>query len=132
MILDSNQKDFANEYQLLPFEVNVLNPKRTICEKIMSLVRFSYSENPLNDFKIKIRHTYDLHLMLQQKEFLDFLNSNEFDIMLLKVAISDIISYKNNNYWINNDPIDAMFFKDLEVIWNELKKSYNSEFKNLV
>ena len=132
MILDSNQKDFANEYQLLPFEVNVLNPKRTICEKIMSLVRFSYSENPLNDFKIKIRHTYDLHLMLQQKEFLDFLNSNEFDIMLLKVAISDIISYKNNNYWINNHPIDAMFFKDLEVIWNELKKSYNSEFKNLV
>jgi hypothetical protein len=30
-----------------PFEVLVLNPERTLCEKIMSLVRFSQTDEPI-------------------------------------------------------------------------------------
>jgi hypothetical protein len=30
-----------------------LEPIRTLCEKIMSLVRFSYGENPVDDLKKK-------------------------------------------------------------------------------
>jgi hypothetical protein len=52
----------------------------------MSLVRFSYGENPINDLKKKIRHTYDLHQLLQQDEFLNFFQSPAFGEMLLKVA----------------------------------------------
>ena len=37
------QYEIIEKYEMYPFEVNVLSPKRTICEKIMSLVRFSYS-----------------------------------------------------------------------------------------
>ncbi|SFN68566.1 nucleotidyl transferase AbiEii/AbiGii toxin family protein [Salegentibacter flavus] len=47
IMIDNDQVDIANEYELLPFEVLVLEPTRTICEKIMSLVRFSYSVIPL-------------------------------------------------------------------------------------
>lgn len=52
--MDNNQADIAKEYDLLPFEVLVLEPTRTICEKIMSLVRFSYSANPIEDLKKKL------------------------------------------------------------------------------
>jgi hypothetical protein len=42
MMLDNKQFDIAKEYGLLPFDLLTLEPVRTICEKIMSLVRFSY------------------------------------------------------------------------------------------
>lgn len=132
MMLDNKQSDIAKENGLLPFDLLVLEPIRTICEKIMSLVRFSYGENPINDLRKKIRHTYDLHQLLKQEEFLSFFHSKNFDIMLLKVANDDVASFRNNNKWLNHHPYEALIFKNLEIVWNELKSIYSSDFKNLV
>jgi len=132
MMLDNKQEDIAKEYGLLPFELMVLEPTRTLCEKIMSLVRFSYSEAPLINLKNKIRHTYDLHQLLQQQEFLDFFNSKAFDDMLVKVGNDDVVSFKNNNKWLVHHPSKALIFADVEKVWKELLPIYNNEFKNLV
>ena len=132
MMMDNKQSDFAKENGLLSFELLVLEPIRTICEKIMSLVRFSYSENPIEDLKKKIRHTYDLHQLLQQAEFSKFLHSEAFDSMLLKVANDDVASFKNNNKWLIYHPNEALIFKNLENVWAELKTVYNGDFKNLL
>jgi hypothetical protein len=98
----------------------------------MSLVRFSYAENSVDVLKKKIRHTYDLHQLLRQKEFIQFLHSDEFEKMLLKVANDDVASFKNNNKWLSHHPKDALLFRDLEKIWNELKTTYTDDFKNMV
>ncbi|TAF96863.1 MAG: nucleotidyl transferase AbiEii/AbiGii toxin family protein, partial [Bacteroidetes bacterium] len=132
MMLDNMQSEIAQENGLLPFELLALEPIRTICEKIMSLVRFSYGENPIDDLKKKIRHTYDLHQLLKQEEFLKFFQSTAFDEMLLKVANDDVASFRNNNKWLNYHPSEALIFKDLETVWVELKMIYNADFKNLV
>jgi len=132
IMLDNKQYDIAKENGILPFGLLVLEPIRTICEKIMSLVRFSYSENPINDLKKKIRHTYDLHQLLQQVEFLKFFHSTAFDEMLLKVANDDVASFKNNNQWLVYHPNEALIFKDLQSVWSELKKMYYGDFKNLI
>lgn len=132
MMLDNKQFDIAKENRLLPFDLLALEPVRTICEKIMSLVRFSYGENPIDDLRKKIRHTYDLHQLLKQEEFFKFLQSTAFDKMLLKVANDDVASFKNNNQWLVHHPNEALIFKDLENVWNELKTIYNGDFKNLV
>ncbi len=132
MMLNNGQTEIAKEYGLLPFDLLVLEPIRTICEKIMSLVRFSYGENPIDDLKKKIRHTYDLQQLLKQKEFSTFFNSPAFDEMLLKVANDDVASFKNNNIWLNHHPSEALIFKDLENVWNELKTIYTGDFKDLV
>jgi hypothetical protein len=132
MMLDNNQSEIAQKNGLLPFELLALEPIRTICEKIMSLVRFSYGENPIDDLKKKIRHTYDLHQLLKQEEFLKFFKSTTFDEMLLKVANDDVASFKNNNQWLVYHPNEALIFKDLDNVWNELKTIYNGDFKNLV
>ncbi len=132
MMLDNQQSNIAKENGILPFELLVLEPIRTICEKIMSLVRFSYGENPMDDLKKKIRHTYDLHQLLKQKEFSDFFHSTHFEEMLLKVANDDVASFKNNNKWLIHHPNEAIIFKDLENVWGELKTIYNIDFKNLV
>lgn len=132
MMLDNHQYEIAKKFNLLPFELFALEPIRTLCEKIMSLVRFSYGELPLNDLKNKIRHTYDLHQLLQKKEFLDFFHSDDFEILLLKVANDDVVSFKNNNQWLTHHPNDALVFKDLDSLWVELKGVYKGEFRNLV
>ncbi len=132
MMLDNKQVAIAEEYCLLPFELMVLDPTRTLCEKIMSLVRFSYSEAPLINLKNKIRHTYDLHQLLQQQEFLQFFNSAAFDDMLIKVGNDDVGSFKNNNTWLVHHPSKALIFEDLENVWKELSPIYNNEFKSLV
>ncbi len=132
MIIDNKQADLAREHGLLPFEVLVLEPTRTLCEKIMSLVRFSYGIEPIADLKKKIRHTYDLHQLLKQDALKAFLHSKAFDKMLLKVARDDVASFKNNNKWLIHHPADALLFKDLENAWKELKPIYNAHFKNLV
>lgn len=132
MMLNNKQADIAKENGLLPFELLALEPIRTTCEKIMSLVRFSYGENPIDDLKKKIRHTYDLHQLLKQGEFFKFFQSTAFDEMLLKVANDDVASFKNNNQWLVYHPNEALIFKDLENVWNELKTIYNGDFKNLV
>lgn len=132
MMLNNGQHDIADTNGLLPFELLVLEPTRTICEKIMSLVRFSYGENPIADLKKKVRHTYDLHQLLQQKEYSDFLDSTAFKEMLLKVANDDVLSYRNSNAWLIYHPNEGLIFKDLENVWQELKVVYHGDFKNLV
>jgi len=132
MIIDSGQIELVEKYEMQPFTVQVLEPIRTICEKIMSLVRFSYVERPIDDLRNKIRHIYDLHQLLQQKEFSDFLNSSDFETMLLKVANDDVKSFRNNNQWLVNHPNQSLIFKDLTTIWPQLETTYNGNFRDLV
>jgi hypothetical protein len=132
MMIDNQQIEIANENNLLPFDVLVLEPIRTICEKIMSLVRFSYSEKPIETLKNKIRHVYDLNQLLQEKELLSFFNTKEFDNMLLKVAQDDVLSFKNNNKWLKNHPTSSLIFDEPKKVWSDLKPTYETGFKNLV
>lgn len=132
MMLENKQSDIAEENGLLPFELLVLEPTRTICEKIMSLVRFCYSEHPIEDLKKKIRHIYDLHQLLKQDEFLGFFHSKAFDEMLIKVANDDVVSFKNNNQWLIHHPNEALIFKNLEKVWNTISTTYSNDFKDLV
>jgi hypothetical protein len=132
MMISTGQEKLVGEYGMVPFKINVLEPIRTLCEKIMSLVRFSYGENPIDLLKLKIRHTYDLHQLLLKKEYSEFFYSEEFDKMIVRVANDDVASYRNNNQWLANHPNDAMIFRELDTIWAQLVQVYNGDFKNLV
>ena len=132
MMMNNDQRDLAKELDLLPFNVLVLEPSRTICEKIMSLVSFSYGDNPIFDLKNKIRHIYDLNRLLSQEELLRFFRSKEFEYILLKVAQDDVNSYKNNNNWLKYHPVRALIFANPENLWKDMKSLYESEFSKLV
>ena len=60
MMIANEQQEMAKQYGLLPFDVLVLESQRTICEKIMSLVRFSYSENPIEELRLNQKPELDL------------------------------------------------------------------------
>ncbi|MFT6716708.1 MAG: hypothetical protein ACJA0Q_001356 [Saprospiraceae bacterium] len=132
MMKEANQLGIAEEYNMIPFKVNVLDAKRTVCEKIMSLVRFSYGENTIEDLRNKIRHTYDIHQLLKEERISAFFNSSEFDEMLVLVGQDDVASFKSGNKWLEKHPKDALVFSKTEETWSQLKGTYSNEFKDLV
>jgi hypothetical protein len=132
MMRETGQQKLIDKYEMNPFEVNVLSPKRTICEKIMSLVRFSYSENPIDDLNNKIRHIYDIHILLKDKNIHNFFYSDDFNKMLQKVGRDDIFSFRNNNEWLKAHPVSALIFNNPKFTWDQLKNTYKGNFKELV
>ena len=129
MMLNNGQNEMAMQFDMMPFEVLALAPERTICEKIMSLVRFSHGDQAILDLQNKIRHAYDLHQLLSKPEFFEFFQSADFDKMLLKVAQDDVQSFKNNNSWLALHPSEALVFKELALVWKEIKTAYEGNFK---
>ena len=132
LMRETGQSPLIAEYGLQPFEVQVLTKERTLCEKIMSLVRFSQTEDPYNDLSLKIRHIYDIHMLLNDQEVLDFYHSKHFDAMLNQVGIDDIKSFKNNNVWLTAHPAKAIIFSAATDTWDKIKAPYHTSFRDLV
>jgi predicted nucleotidyltransferase component of viral defense system len=132
MMRENGQNELVKNYNMSPFAVQVLSKERTFCEKIMSLVRFSKTDNPIYDLRNKIRHIYDIHQMLKNEDVTLFFNSPDFDKMLNKVGSDDLVSFKNNNNWVYEHPVSAMIFDNPEETWGQISSEYNTNFKDLV
>jgi predicted nucleotidyltransferase component of viral defense system len=132
MMKAANQGQLIEQYNMQPFTVKVLSKERTFCEKIMSLVRFSQTAEPYVDLANKIRHIYDIHLMLKNAEVEAFFNSEAFDKLLITVGKDDVVSFKNNNEWLQNHPAVAIAFSKPEDTWDKIKNTYRTIFKELV
>jgi hypothetical protein len=132
MMINAGQSAMAEQHGLLPFTLNVLDARRTMCEKILSLVRFSYDQDPVASLRLKIRHLYDLHQLLLDETLSAFFISKEFEDMLNRVGADDVEGYKNNNEWLNQHPSEALIFKKPQETWAHLKSTYLGDFSNLI
>lgn len=125
--------ELITQFGLGDFEVKALAVERTFCEKIISLIRFSYTESPITDLSNKVRHTYDLTLLLRLDSIKNFVNSDSFGIMLLQVAKDDDKAIPNNKEWLYKHPKEALIFSDTLMVWNVLKKVYTgTKFNELL
>lgn len=131
-VKDTGRQELITQFGLEDFDVSVLSIERTFCEKIISLVRFSYDENPLEALSRKVRHIYDLHQLLLLPQIQEFLASPAFDAMLQQVGKDDDKAIPNDKEWIYQHPADALIFKDYISVWDTVRKTYTSTFKELV
>ncbi len=132
MMIGKDQQAMIKRLGLQPFQVNVLQSTRTLCEKIMSLVRFSYGANPMDDLRMKIRHVYDLHKMLEDPGLHNFFTSDDFAVLVCKVAQDDVQSFRNNHEWLVHHPAEALLFRDVASCWDGLKATYTDDFSGLI
>jgi hypothetical protein len=132
MMRNTGQSALIEAYNLQPFQVKILSKERTLCEKIMSLVRFSYTPNPIADLSNKVRHIYDIHKLLLMDDLFNFFKSDDFAVLLSKVATDDMISFKNNNHWLANHPSSAILFSNTKQTWEQIKQAYFTTFAELV
>ncbi|WP_266206377.1 nucleotidyl transferase AbiEii/AbiGii toxin family protein [Pontibacter kalidii] len=124
--------EMIRQYELEPFEVNVVSLERTFTEKVLALVRASYAENPVDELGSKIRHVYDLHAMLKAPAVTAFLHSEDFFEMIQAVQADDARNSEFQGDWAQQ-PLDAcLLFADVRGAWSSLETAYQQEFRSLV
>ncbi|MDE5762333.1 MAG: nucleotidyl transferase AbiEii/AbiGii toxin family protein [Bacteroidales bacterium] len=130
-LLASGNDRFIEEYDMQPFEVNVLDKRRTLTEKLVSLFRSSLADQYIPQLSSKIRHFYDLHYLLQDKECRFYLNSSTFIDDFKTLFEHDRQSFEKPDGWLNRKFEDAPILTDLPSIWSVLQTIYLNELPDL-
>lgn len=118
--------NLIDELDMQPFELNVLDKRRTLCEKVVSLIRFSFEDDAAAGIASKIRHFYDLHYLMQDKECAEYLNS-EFPDDLVNLIAHDKSEFDRPSQWKTSDVLTSPLFVDLNSIWKKISSVYTSE-----
>lgn len=80
--------DLVAKFELEAFSVNVLDVERTLVEKFLGVIKYSYKEDPVGMLIEKIRHLYDICLILKQDRYRQFVQGDAFTAMC-GVCIAD-------------------------------------------
>jgi len=126
-----NRQDLIEQYELRPFEINVLDKRRTIVEKLISLVRFSFEDDAIKSVASKIRHFYDLYYLANDKECAEYLQSSEFQKDLSELLTHDQQEFDRPKGWQTKTIKDSPLFKEFPVLWTNLSLTYQSELTPL-
>jgi predicted nucleotidyltransferase component of viral defense system len=122
-----NRQDMIEQYELKIFSINVLDKRRTLVEKLISLIRFSFEEDVIKSVASKIRHFYDLYYLVNDEECITYLHSSEFQKDLLELLIHDQQIFDRPKGWQTKTIKDSPLYKDFSTLWTSLSSIYRSE-----
>jgi predicted nucleotidyltransferase component of viral defense system len=126
-----NRLDLIEEYQMQPFTINVLDKRRTIVEKLISLFRFSFSEDISKALAGKIRHFYDLYYLVNDSECDEYIKSENFKNDLTELMQHDQQEFDEPQGWQTKTFTDSPLTKDFPVLWENLRSTYLNELQTL-
>ncbi|KAA6337675.1 hypothetical protein EZS27_014271 [termite gut metagenome] len=119
------------EYELAPFSINVLDKRQTMLEKLVSLIRFSFSEDASKAIASKIRHSYDLYYLANDAECAEYVRSIDFQKDLSELLFHDQQVFNELVGWQTKTITDSPLVKDFPVLWESLRFTYQSELVSL-
>jgi hypothetical protein len=127
----NNQTTVIDEYGLQPFSLNVLDKRRTMIEKLVSLFRFSFSVNPRRALAAKIRHFYDLYYLAKDKECAEYIQTANFKTDFAKLLAHDKQAFDMPENWREKEIAQSPLVTDFPALWNFLKDVYLTELPQL-
>lgn len=127
-----NRQDLIEQYELKSFEINVLDKRRTIVEKLVSLFRFSFEDDVVKSVASKIRHFYDLYYLANDKECAIYIQSIDFQKDFQELFEHDQQEFDQPEDWQTKTVKDSPLFKDFPTLWTNLSLTYQSELTPLV
>ncbi len=114
------------QLDMAPFELNVLDKRRTMCEKAVSLLRFSFEEDPMAGLTSKVRHFYDLHFLMKDKECHEYLDSS-FPVELRELVAHDKAEFDRPPLWKTSDVLQSPLLTSFSEMWKRIAPVYQSE-----
>lgn len=130
-IIQSGNEGLIEEYEMQPFEVFVLDKRRTLTEKLVSLLRCSLADNPMPELSSKIRHFYDLYFLLHDEDVHTYLQSEDFKADLKALFEHDQQEFKYPDGWQDKSMIDSPLLEDFHKVWKNLQLLYLRELPDL-
>ena len=121
-----NEK-LISQFNLQPFEINVLSKEQTLVEKLVSLIRFSYSENVVESISQKIRHFYDLYFLMKDKDCAAYIRSIKFRKQFNEMLKHDRELFDDPTGWQKKSVKDSPLISNFESIWTQVKPKYITE-----
>ena len=124
--------DLVTRFGLEDFSVRVLSPERTLVEKMLRIIKDSYSNDPVATLSDRIRHLYDICLILRHEKYRDFIASHEFKSLCDKcIAYEKAGKFKDSDRF--EEPLmNAPLFSDFETWRSSLNRTYTGVFSHLV
>ena len=123
----TNNETLIEQYGLQAFTLNVLDKRQTLTEKFVSLIRFSLSDNYIYDVASKIRHFYDLHYLLQDKECAEYLQTEQFRTDFNTLLLHDRATFDKPEGWNTVKIEQSPLLSDFPDVWSNLKDAYLKE-----
>ena len=130
-LMQTGNEKYNEEYDLHPFEVNVLSKEQTLLEKMVSLIRFSFSENVVESISGKIRHFYDLYYLVQHQECTEFVASDSFKAKFDLILNHDKEMFEEPVGWRSKSIQESPLLADFQGIWKQLEEKYRAELSAL-
>lgn len=123
--------DIIVRFGLEVFEVQTIDPKRTLCDKISRLTRLSYDDDYEMLIAKHIRDVYDIYCLLNIPEYRNFIQSDEFIYAMLQVTGEDGL-YRNSQS--HKSILKAKVFAEPEQTLKlpNIFRAYNSGLKQLM
>ncbi len=126
-------ESYITEYELESFEVKVLGIKRTFVEKVLSLARLSISDNETYDeLKGKVRHFYDIHKLMLEREISNFIITEEFEETINKAIEDDLSNPEFKDSWKNSKLKNVRLFSDVDNVFKSITDIYKNDFSSLL
>lgn len=131
-LVHTDRADLICQRELEPFQISVLSIERTLCEKIMGLVRTGHEPNALGEFRRRIRHFYDIAMIMRAREYREFVDSDVFVEMIAEVGKWDRRSMPDTAAWLDPPFEEALIVVDAENLWSRIRSEFQGNFKDMV
>jgi len=132
VLLQINKKELIDQFDLKGFAINVLSAKRTLVEKMLGVIKDSYDDDPSERLSLRIRHLYDICLILKKEEYQDFVRSDEFSSMCVLCIEDEKAGGFFYKECLANPLSEAPLFSDFPNWRKSLESTYKSNFSDLV
>lgn len=130
MLLSGNDV-FVELFDMADIEVPVLDCRRTLTEKLVSLMRCSLADDYLPQMTAKIRHFYDLYYLLHDEACQAYIHSDEFRADFQSLLEHDRQSFSKPDGWQTRPLNQSPLIVNLHATWQLLQPTYLNELPDL-
>jgi predicted nucleotidyltransferase component of viral defense system len=130
-MLMSGNDVFVEQFDMADIEVPVLDCRRTLTEKLVSLMRCSLADDYLPQMTAKIRHFYDLYYLLHDEACQAYIHSYDFHADFQSLLEHDRQSFSKPDGWQTRPLNQSPLIVDLHATWQLLQPTYINELPDL-
>ncbi len=132
VLVKEGRGDLIPQFGLESFSINVLSVKRTLVEKMLGSIKDSYDDDPATKLSVRIRHLYDICLILREDEYRNFVQGGEFESLCNQCIEDEKSGFFENSNCLEKPLFDAPLFSDFAEWRTTLGATYRGTFSDLV
>jgi hypothetical protein len=132
VMIGKGQQTLIEQYHLQGFTINVLSVKRTLVEKILGIIKDSYHDDPVAKLSNRIRHLYDICLILREKQYRAFIRSEHFKSLCQQCIDNETAGAFDGADYLMHPLIEAPLFTHFTQWRPSLETTYYGIFSELV